>query len=114
MSSMLLLLLLVAAVIAVLYFFVFFNEVPEVARERLGELEALPEAVGQWQVDESSEAARAARTAGLIREQRLCHDPRGGFGGGRLLRQVRYRSAQSGEVVRVEPDQVVKRRRIRG
>jgi len=113
MSVMLLLLLFVALVIALLYFFVFFSEVPEVARERFGELEDLPDELGKWQVEESSEEARAARAAGLIREQRLCRDPRGGFGEGRLLRQVRYRSTTSGQVVQVEPDEVVKRRRVR-
>ncbi len=113
MTTMILLLLAVALVIAVLYFFVFFSEVPEVARERLGELEALPHHLGTWQVDESSPAARDAQVSGLIREERLCQDSGGGIGRVRLLRQVRYRSADSGQIVRVEPDVVVRRRRVR-
>jgi hypothetical protein len=32
---------------------------------------------------------------------------------GRLVRQVRYRNAQSNEIERVEPDQPIKRKRIR-
>jgi hypothetical protein len=32
---------------------------------------------------------------------------------GRLVRQARYRSRETGEIVRTEPDEVVKRRRVR-
>jgi hypothetical protein len=113
MSTILLLLIAVALIIAVLYFFVFFSEVPDVARERFGQLEALPDELGKWRLDEKSAEARAARAEGLARELRVCQDTGGGFGANKLLRQVRYRSIESGEIVRVEPDEVVKRRRVR-
>jgi hypothetical protein len=114
MSTILLLLIGVALIIAVLYFFVFFSEVPDVARERFGELEALPDELGKWRIDEQSAEGHAAREAGLARELRVCQDTGGGFGANRLLRQVRYRSIESGEIVKVDPDEVVKRRRVRG
>jgi hypothetical protein len=113
MSTILLLLIAVALILAVLYFFVFFSEVPDVARERFGELETLPGELGKWGTDEMSSEARAARAEGLAREVRVCRDTAGGFGANRLLRQVRYRSIESGEIVRVDPDEVVKRRRVR-
>jgi hypothetical protein len=107
------LLLLIVAVLAVLlYLFVFVREVPEIAEERLGRLEDLPVDVGVWKPDTDSSEAQAARSEGLTREVRLWHDTGGGFGAGRLLRQARYRDGR-GDIVRVDADQVVKRRRVR-
>jgi hypothetical protein len=107
-------LVLVAGVGAAVYYFVFLSEAPEVARERFGELEAPPADLGEWHRDADSPAAAAAAAAGLDREERLFEDTLGGFGAGRLVRQARLRDRATGEIVRVEPDVVVRRRRVRG
>jgi hypothetical protein len=55
-----------------------------------------------------------AATQGLRRQVRIFHLPTAGwFGGERLTRQVRYRNRTTDEIVRVEPDEVMKRRRVR-
>lgn len=97
-----------------MYLVLMFREVPGAAEERFGKLEALPDDVGKWKVDEESDAAKSAREQGLVREERLWFEENGGvFGRGRLLRQVRYRNAETRRIERVEPDQRVKRRRQR-
>lgn len=114
MLAVYLFVLLVGLAGVAIYLVLVLREVPGAAEERLGKLEALPEDVGKWKVDESSEQAKAARDQGLIREERLWFDAEGGaFGGGRLLRQVRYRDAETRRIERVEPDQPVKRQRRR-
>lgn len=88
--------------------------VPGAAEERLGVLEALPPDLGVWKTDESSQDAEAAKARGLTRQVRTYHESASGwFGGERLVRQVRYRNSATNEIVHVEPDEVVKRRRIR-
>jgi hypothetical protein len=96
------------------YLFVIFTEVPGAAAERWGKLEGLPADLGQWATDERSEPARAARERGLAREVRTWRDPGSGwFGRDRLVLQVRYRDVQSGEISSVDPDQPIKRRRVK-
>jgi hypothetical protein len=96
------------------YLLVIFREVPGAVAERLGELEGLPADLGQWTVDASSEAARAATGRGLQREQRTWREPgTGWFGRDRLLLQVRYRNLETGQIESSEPDRQLTRRRIR-
>jgi hypothetical protein len=103
------------AVIGVLfYLLVIYREIPGAVEQRLGVLEALPTDVNQWKTDEESPEGQAALRQGLRREVRLFQDPNGGFlGRGRLVRQVRYRNRATNAIARVEPDEPVKRRRIR-
>lgn len=103
--------LLVGLLFAVIYLFFFLREVPGAAKERLGELEPLPDSLGQWQLDEDSDAARQASSQGQLRETRLWQYDEQSARSSRLVRQVRYRSIASGVVERVEPDEPVKRRR---
>lgn len=104
----------IAAIGALMYLLLVQREVPGLVEQRFGVLEALPENINQWTVDDDSEEGKQATAQGLKREVRLFHDASGGaFGGGRLLRQVRYRNRATNAVVRVEPDEVVKRKRIR-
>lgn len=104
-----LLLLVLAALGIGIYLIVFFGNVPGATEERLGVLEPLPPDVGQWKEELDSAEAASADQQNLKRESRTFFDE----AHGRLLRQVRYRHAESNEIVRVEPDQVVKRRRVR-
>jgi hypothetical protein len=88
--------------------------VPGAAEERLGVLEELPPDLGVWQTDDSSPEGKAASARGLIRQIRTCHEPAvGWFGSERLLRQTRYRDRATNEIVRVDQDTAVKRRRVR-
>ena len=91
------------------YILVIYREVPGAVEQRLGVLEALPEDVGKWKVDTESDEGKEAASRGLKRESRLFHD----IQGNRLLRQVRYRNQATNEITRVEPDEIVKRKRIR-
>ena len=102
-------LLVIAAIGGLLYILVIHREVPGAVEQRFGVLEALPEDIGVWKVDEESEEGKAAVARGLRRESRLFHD----LQANRLLRQVRFRNQATNEIVRVDPDEVVKRRRIR-
>jgi hypothetical protein len=107
-------LLLVAALGVGVYLLFIFKLVPGAAEERLGVLEPLPDDIGQWRVDEDSELGKAARARNRKREERLFFEEGTGLlAQGRLLRQVRYRNLTSNAIEEVEPDQPVKRRRIR-
>jgi hypothetical protein len=112
---MLYLMLLFIGIAAVsVYLLVVFREVPGAVTERWGELEGLPADLGQWTPDTESEAAEAARQRGLERQVRTWREPGAGvFGRDRLVFQVRYRDPSTGEVESVEPDRVVKRRRLK-
>jgi len=103
------------AVIGVLfYLLVIYREIPGAVEQRFGVLEALPSDVNQWKADEDSPEGQAAVREGLRREVRVFQDPHGGFmGQGRLVRQVRYRNRATNAIARVEPDEPMKRRRIR-
>jgi hypothetical protein len=107
-------LLIVATAGVAIYLLFILREVPGAAEERLGALEALPPDVGQWKEDPDSPEGKAAIDRGELREVRSFYASSGGsFGGGKLLKQVRYRSAETNEIVRAEPDRRVKRKRIR-
>jgi hypothetical protein len=92
-----------------IYLIVFFGHVPGATEERLGVLEPLPPDVGQWKEEPEASAPIRAGEPVLKREVRTYFDE----AHNRLLRQVRYRSLDTDEIVRVDPDQVVKRRRVR-
>ncbi|MFZ5893887.1 MAG: hypothetical protein ACOY0T_22690 [Myxococcota bacterium] len=104
-----LLIIFLAAAGGAIYFFFFMQNVPGAVEERFGKLEPLPPDVGQWKEDTSSPAALAAKSEGLKREERLYFEERKQ----RLLKQGRYRSVATNEVVRVDPEEVVKRRRVK-
>ena len=109
-----LMLLFIGIASVAVYLLVVFREVPGAVSERWGELEGLPENLGEWTVDEQSEAASAARERGLLREVRTWREAgTGWFGRDRLLLQVRYRNAETGEIDDVEPDRVLQRRRVK-
>jgi len=107
--------LLIVAALGVLVYLVFiFKLVPGAAEERLGVLEPLPDDIGQWRVDEQSEQAKAALARSRKREERLFFEEgKGLFAQGRLVRQVRYRNLSTNAIEEVEPDEPVKRKRIR-
>ena len=112
---MLYLLLLFIGISAVaVYLLVVFREVPGAVTERWGELEGLPQDLGQWVTDLDSEAANDARERGLVREVRTWREPgKGWFGRDRLVLQIRYRDAETGEIESAEPDRVLPRRRVK-
>lgn len=105
----------IALIGGLVYFLVVHSEVPGALEQRIGVFEALPDDIGKWKVDEESEEGKASVARGLKREERLFHDPNaGGFmGGGKLVRQVRYRNRATNEIVKVEPDEPVRRKRVR-
>jgi hypothetical protein len=94
------------------YLLFIFSQVPGAAEERLGVLEPLPEDLGKWVTDEQSEEGQRAGADGLKREVRMLHEAGGILGGGKLIRQVRYRDAGTNAIVRIEPEHVEKRRRV--
>jgi hypothetical protein len=102
-------LLLIGLVGGAFYLTLFMREVPGFAEQRFGKLEELPDDVGKWHPDESAEG-RAAEMAGERREVRHWFDS----DSNKLLFQVRYRSLETNEIVRADPDLVVKRKRVRG
>ncbi|MEO8900041.1 MAG: hypothetical protein ABI488_00570 [Polyangiaceae bacterium] len=102
-------LLIVAALGVAVYLVFVFKLVPGAAEERLGVLEPLPDDIGQWHTDEESEQGKAALARERKREERLFFEE----GKGRLVRQVRYRNLSDNAIEEVEPDQPVKRKRIR-
>ena len=105
----------VVAVLGVAVYLVFiFKLVPGAAEERLGVLEPLPDDIGQWHLDEDSAAGKAALARDRKREERLYFEEgKGLMAQGKLVRQVRYRNLTSNAIEEVEPEQPVKRKRIR-
>jgi len=93
----------VAALGTLVYLALFMSHVPGAKEERFGDLEPLPDRVGEW-----SDLGEPGQD-GLVRQERYLVDERGGT----LLHQVRMRHVESGEVVSVEPERRVKRRRVR-
>src|SRR5690242_4579728 len=91
-----------------IYVLFIFNLVPGVQAERMGVLEPLPEDVGTWKVDAASDGARKAAAEGLVREVRHYYYE----ATNRLVLQVRYKSKTDGSIVRVEPEEPVKRKRV--
>jgi hypothetical protein len=107
-------LLIVAALGIVVYLVFIFKLVPGAAEERLGVLEPLPDDIGQWHADEASELGKAAILRNRKREERLFFEEgKGLLAQGRLVRQVRYRNLDNNAIEEIEPDQPVKRKRIR-
>jgi hypothetical protein len=107
-------LLIVAALGVAVYLVFIFKLVPGAAEERLGVLEPLPDDIGQWHVDEDSELGKAALARNRKREERLFFEEGKGFmAQGKLVRQVRHRNLTNNAIEEVEPDQPVKRKRIR-
>lgn len=104
----------VGAVGFLIYLLLMFTAVPGALDERLGKLEPLPDQLGRWVVDQDSPQAEAARGEQLVREVRWLHHPASGlFGREKLIKQVRYRATESGEIVRVDPEEARVRRRQR-
>ena len=107
-------LLIVAALGVAVYLVFIFKLVPGAAEERLGVLEPLPDDIGKWHADEESEQGKAALARERRREERLFFEEgKGLLAQGRLVRQVRYRNLGNNAIAEVEPDQPVKRKRIR-
>lgn len=102
----------VAAIGGIAYFFIA-GMFPGLKEERFGVLEPLPPNLGQWTDDAESEAGRAAAAAGEKLEVRLLFEEGGLLSAGRLLRQARLRDVATNRILRVLPDEVIKRRRIR-
>lgn len=100
-------LLLAAAGVAV-YLLFFLTHVPGATEERLGELEPVPDDLGRWLVDTETPEGQAARSEGLLREKRLLLQE----GGKRFIKQVRYRNAETREIVRIEREELVPRKRL--
>jgi hypothetical protein len=72
----------------------------------LGRHEPPPADLGQWrEID-------GAGADGLLREERYLL-PQGRPNAGHLLHQVRYRDPRTRDIVRVEPEQRIRRRRTR-
>lgn len=72
----------------------------------LGEFEPPPSGIGTW-----TETGADAGSS-LLREERLLF-PRGDESARVLLHQVRYRDPETQEIVRVEPERRIRRRRTR-
>ena len=109
-----LLLALVGMTALIVYVLVIFREVPGAVSERWGELERLPDNLGEWTLDVDSSEALAASARGQSREVRLWRDPGGGwFARDRLVRQVRYKNHASGEIESIDPDVPIVRRRVK-
>jgi cadmium resistance protein CadD (predicted permease) len=102
--------LVVCALIGIaIYLFFIVNLVPGASEERVGVLEPLPPDLGIWKADSESTAGRAAAANGLTREVRYYfYETRS-----QLVQQVRHRNPITGEIVRTERDEVIKRRRVR-
>lgn len=100
-------LILVAGLGALIYLGLFFTQVPGAKEERLGVLEPLPEPLGVWQVDPDK------TTEGYQVERRYLFEESKGLGAGTLILQVRWRDAATREIVRVEPEVLIQRRRTK-
>jgi hypothetical protein len=102
--------LVVIGLIAVaLYWVLFTREVPGFREQRFGTLEELPDDLGKWRDDDDSDEAKAAHGKGLKRQERYLFDS----DKNKLVYQVRFRDRESNEIVGIEPDVVVKRRRVK-
>lgn len=102
-------LLLIAAVGIGIYLLFILPTVPGAVEERLGVREPLPNNLGVWTNDETSPEALAALNKGERRQVRTLYDE----AKDRLILQVRYQNRETEEIVRVEPEQFVRRKRIK-
>lgn len=104
MVSFYVFLLIVGAIGALAYLALFMSHVPGAADERLGTLEPLPEKLNEWVEDQAQSAD------GLVCERRhLMSEP----SSGKMILQVRYRDPTSRDILRIEPERVIKRKRRR-
>jgi hypothetical protein len=104
----------IAAIGLLFYLLVIYREIPGAVEQRLGELEAIPADVNKWKPDDESEAGKAAAAKGLLREVRLYFDEKGGaLGHGKFVRQARYRNRATNAITSVEPDEPVRRKRVK-
>lgn len=94
----------VAALGALVYLGLFFAHVPGASEERLGVWEPLPKDLNEW-CDRGLED-------GLVREERYLFDDSAG-GPGKLSLQVRFRDPVTRAIVRIAPETLVPRRRVR-
>jgi hypothetical protein len=99
----------IAAIGGLIYVLLIYGSVPGAKEQRLGVLEPLPDDVGKWKIDEDSDEGKDALQKGLKREARMFHDVQTD----KLVRQVRYRNRATNEIVRIDPDEPVRRKRIR-
>jgi hypothetical protein len=106
-------LILVGVAAVGVYLLFIFSQVPGAKEQRLGVLEPLPPDLGKWKVDEDSPEGAAAKREGLVREVRFLHYETAGFSHGRLVQQVRYKKPDTHEIVRVEPEREIKRKRVK-
>lgn len=93
------------------YLAIMFNAVPGAADERLGKLDPLPENLGEWQLDDSSEEGAALHAQGKRLEVRNLVEPGGLFRPQVFVKQVRVRDVATNELVEVRPEVRVRRRR---
>ncbi len=107
-------LLAIAAAGVGIYLLLVMLSVPGFTEQRFGVLEPLPPNLGEWQPREHSVEGEAAARRGERCEQRFLFEQGGLFGKGRLVQQIRYRDVTTNAIVSVEPERVVKRRRVRG
>lgn len=106
--------LIVISIVSVgIYLLVVYREVPGAVETRLGKLEDLPENLGEWSVDTESDEGRRAAEQGLEREVRYLQREGGVFDKPALRKQVRYRSKATRKIERVDPEEVVPRRRVK-
>gem|GEM_PF-2980980 len=95
---------LVALLFWLAIFLVFFHaDGTSVLDYLLGEQEPLPPDLDKWR------SSGPESPSGQLREERWLSLP--GLFGARLIRQVRYREAEDASIIRVLPDEVVKRPR---
>ncbi len=104
----------IAAIGTAFYLLVMYSSIPGAVEERFGELEALPDNLDKWLQEEGTEAADAAASEGLTREVRVLFVPKKGlFGQDKFVRQARYRDIKTNKILRVDPEEVVPRKRRR-
>ncbi len=103
----------VAAAGGAVYLLLVVGLVPGLKEERFGVLAPLPANLGLWEQDTESDEARAALAQGEKREVRFLFEEGGLLGAGKLVRQIRFRDAQTNQILRVIPNEIVKRQRLR-
>ncbi len=105
-------LLLMAAAGVGVYLMFYLAHVPGAKEERFGHFEPLPDHLGQWQSVETGPEAEAAAAEGLRREERLMLQEGGSmFAKSHLLKQVRFRSIETNDIVRILPEERIERKR---
>ncbi len=98
-------LLIVGAIGAVAYLLLFFSHVPGATDERFGVLEELPGQLGVWQPVEERNTDET-----LAERRYLPADPSSGDTT-KLIVQMRHRDIKTGEIVRIDPEEIYRRRR---